>query len=142
MAGLVREALSSNGLDLLTRVVGTASSNGGLISGFAYYEVGRSFLIHGSPAATKWSSPRTPGWKSNLPSDSGLDYLPRGTARFAPAMMRGTPIWQRMTPEGVRPLTTAHAADGQSRRDDLNLAQDVSPGFRSSFERDSPARDG
>jgi hypothetical protein len=40
-AGLVREALSSNGLDLLTRVIGTASSNGGLISGFAYYEVGK-----------------------------------------------------------------------------------------------------
>jgi hypothetical protein len=39
--GLVREALSSNGLDLLTRVVGTAASNGGLISGFAYYEVGK-----------------------------------------------------------------------------------------------------
>jgi hypothetical protein len=40
-AGLVREALSSNGLDLLTRIIGTASSNGGLISGFAYYEVGK-----------------------------------------------------------------------------------------------------
>jgi hypothetical protein len=40
-SGLVREALSSNGLDLLTRVIGTASSNGGLISGFAYYEVGK-----------------------------------------------------------------------------------------------------
>jgi hypothetical protein len=40
-AGLVREALSSNGLDLLTRIVGTASSNGGLITGFAYYEVGK-----------------------------------------------------------------------------------------------------
>jgi hypothetical protein len=40
-AGLVREALSSNGLDLLTRVIGTAASNGGLISGFAYYEVGK-----------------------------------------------------------------------------------------------------
>jgi hypothetical protein len=40
-AGLVKEALSSNGLDLLTRVVGTASSNGGLITGFAYYEVGK-----------------------------------------------------------------------------------------------------
>ncbi len=40
-AGLVREALSSNGLDLLTRVIGTASSNGGLITGFAYYEVGK-----------------------------------------------------------------------------------------------------
>jgi hypothetical protein len=40
-AGLVREALSSNGLDLLTRVIGTAASNTGLISGFAYYEVGK-----------------------------------------------------------------------------------------------------
>jgi hypothetical protein len=40
-AGLVREALTSNGLDLLTRVVGTVASNGGLISGFAYYEVGK-----------------------------------------------------------------------------------------------------
>jgi hypothetical protein len=39
--GLVREAMTSNGLDLLTRIVGTASSNGGLISGFAYYEVGK-----------------------------------------------------------------------------------------------------
>jgi hypothetical protein len=39
--GLMREALTSNGLDLLARVVGTASSNGGLISGFAYYEVGK-----------------------------------------------------------------------------------------------------
>ena len=40
-AGLIREAMSSNGLDLLARVVGTASSNGGLISGFAYYEFGK-----------------------------------------------------------------------------------------------------
>ncbi|HET6216762.1 MAG TPA: hypothetical protein VFE27_07050 [Acidobacteriaceae bacterium] len=40
-AGLVKEAMTSNGLDLLTRVIGTASSNGGLISGFAYYEVGK-----------------------------------------------------------------------------------------------------
>jgi hypothetical protein len=40
-AGLIREAMSSNGLDLLARVVGTASANGGLISGFAYYEVGK-----------------------------------------------------------------------------------------------------
>jgi hypothetical protein len=40
-AGLMREALSSNGLDLLARVVGTASANGGLITGFAYYEVGK-----------------------------------------------------------------------------------------------------
>jgi hypothetical protein len=40
-AGLMREALTSNGLDLLTRVIGTVSSNGSLISGFAYYEVGK-----------------------------------------------------------------------------------------------------
>ena len=40
-AGLIKEAMTSNGLDLLTRVIGTASSNGGLISGFAYYEVGK-----------------------------------------------------------------------------------------------------
>ncbi len=40
-AGLVKEAMTSNGLDLLTRVIGTVSSNGGLISGFAYYEVGK-----------------------------------------------------------------------------------------------------
>jgi hypothetical protein len=40
-AGLVKEAMTSNGLDLLTRIVGTASSNGGLVSGFAYYEVGK-----------------------------------------------------------------------------------------------------
>jgi hypothetical protein len=40
-AGLVKEAMTSNGLDLLARVVGTAAGNGGLISGFAYYEVGK-----------------------------------------------------------------------------------------------------
>jgi len=40
-AGLVKEAMTSNGLDLLARVVGTAASNGGLVSGFAYYEVGK-----------------------------------------------------------------------------------------------------
>ncbi len=40
-AGLLREVMSSNGLDLLARVVGTASSNGGLISGFGYYEIGK-----------------------------------------------------------------------------------------------------
>jgi hypothetical protein len=40
-AGLIKEAMTSNGLDLLTRIVGTAASNGGLISGFAYYEVGK-----------------------------------------------------------------------------------------------------
>ena len=40
-ASLMREALTTNGLNLLTRVVGQASSNGGLISGFGYYEVGK-----------------------------------------------------------------------------------------------------
>jgi hypothetical protein len=40
-AGLVKEAMTSNGLDLLTRVIGTASGSGGLVSGFAYYEVGK-----------------------------------------------------------------------------------------------------
>jgi hypothetical protein len=40
-AGLVKEAMTGNGLDLLTRVIGTASGSGGLISGFAYYEVGK-----------------------------------------------------------------------------------------------------
>ncbi len=40
-AGLIREAMTSNGLNLLTQVVGTASANGGLISGFGYYEVAK-----------------------------------------------------------------------------------------------------
>ena len=40
-AALVREAMTSNGLDLVTQVIGTVSSNGGLISGFGYYEVGK-----------------------------------------------------------------------------------------------------
>jgi hypothetical protein len=40
-AGLIKEAMTSNGLDLLTRVIGTAAGNGGLVSGFAYYEVGK-----------------------------------------------------------------------------------------------------
>jgi hypothetical protein len=40
-AGLLKEAMTSNGLDLLTRVIGTAASNGSLVSGFAYYEVGK-----------------------------------------------------------------------------------------------------
>jgi hypothetical protein len=40
-AGLVKEAMTSNGLDLLSRVIGTAAGNSGLISGFAYYEVGK-----------------------------------------------------------------------------------------------------
>ncbi len=39
--GLAREALAGNGLDMLTRVVGTAFSNGGLVTGFGYYEVGK-----------------------------------------------------------------------------------------------------
>ena len=40
-SGLVREALAGNGLDMLTRVVGTAFSDGGLITGFGYYEMGK-----------------------------------------------------------------------------------------------------
>ena len=40
-AGLLKEATAGNGLDLLARVIGTASGSGGLISGFAYYEVGK-----------------------------------------------------------------------------------------------------
>jgi hypothetical protein len=40
-AGLLKEAMTGNGLDLMTRVIGTASANAGLISGFAYYEVGK-----------------------------------------------------------------------------------------------------
>ncbi len=40
-ASLVREAMTSNGMDLVARVIGTVSSNGGLISGFAYYEAGK-----------------------------------------------------------------------------------------------------
>jgi len=40
-SGLIREAMTSNGLDLLTRIIGTASSNAGLISGFGYYEVAK-----------------------------------------------------------------------------------------------------
>jgi hypothetical protein len=40
-AGLIKEAMTGNGLDLMTRLIGTASSNAGLISGFAYYEVGK-----------------------------------------------------------------------------------------------------
>jgi hypothetical protein len=50
-AGLVREAMSSNGMDLLARVIGTASANASLISGFAYYEAGKvvydSFIARG-----------------------------------------------------------------------------------------------
>jgi hypothetical protein len=40
-AGLMREAMTSNGLDLVARVIGTASENAGLISGFGYYEIGK-----------------------------------------------------------------------------------------------------
>jgi hypothetical protein len=40
-AGLIKEAMTGNGLDLMTRVIGTISSNAGLGSGFAYYEVGK-----------------------------------------------------------------------------------------------------
>jgi hypothetical protein len=40
-SSLIREAMTSNGLDLLTRIIGTASANAGLISGFGYYEVGK-----------------------------------------------------------------------------------------------------
>jgi hypothetical protein len=50
-AGLLKEAMTGNGLDLLTRVIGTASANAGLISGFGYYEVGKvvfdSFVARG-----------------------------------------------------------------------------------------------
>jgi hypothetical protein len=40
-SGFAREALAGNGLDMLTRVVGTAFSNGGLVTGFGYYEMGK-----------------------------------------------------------------------------------------------------
>ena len=40
-AGLVREAMTSNGMDLMARVIGTVSANGSLVSGFAYYEAGK-----------------------------------------------------------------------------------------------------
>jgi hypothetical protein len=40
-AGLIKEAMTGNGLDLMTRIIGTASGSGGLITGFAYYEVGK-----------------------------------------------------------------------------------------------------
>jgi hypothetical protein len=39
--GTVREALAGNGLDLLTRTIGTVFSDGGLVTGFAYYEAGK-----------------------------------------------------------------------------------------------------
>jgi hypothetical protein len=40
-AGLAREAMAGNGMDLLTRVVGTVSSSGSLITGFAYYQAAK-----------------------------------------------------------------------------------------------------
>jgi hypothetical protein len=40
-SGLIREAMTSNGLDLITRVIGTASENASLISGFGYYEMAK-----------------------------------------------------------------------------------------------------
>jgi hypothetical protein len=40
-SGLIREAMTTNGLDLMARIISTASSTGGLTSGFAYYEVGK-----------------------------------------------------------------------------------------------------
>lgn len=39
--GLMREALASNGMDLVTQVLATAFSNGGLTTGFTYYEAGK-----------------------------------------------------------------------------------------------------
>jgi hypothetical protein len=51
-ATLIREAMTTNGMDLVTQVIGTVSSNaGGLVSGFAYYEAGKvvydSFIARG-----------------------------------------------------------------------------------------------
>jgi hypothetical protein len=51
-ATLIHEAMATNGMDLITRVIGTVSSNaGGLVSGFAYYEAGKvvydSFIARG-----------------------------------------------------------------------------------------------
>jgi hypothetical protein len=40
-AGLLKEAMAGNGMDLMTRIIGTASANAGIVSGFAYYEVGK-----------------------------------------------------------------------------------------------------
>jgi hypothetical protein len=39
--GLMREVMTGNGLDMVTRVVGTAFSSGSLIAGFGYYEAGK-----------------------------------------------------------------------------------------------------
>ncbi len=51
-ATLIHEAMATNGMDLITRVIGTVSSNaGGLVSGVAYYEAGKvvydSFIARG-----------------------------------------------------------------------------------------------
>jgi hypothetical protein len=40
-AGLLKEAMTGNGLDLMTRAIGTGLGNAGLITGFGYYEVGK-----------------------------------------------------------------------------------------------------
>jgi type IV secretory pathway VirB10-like protein len=39
--GVVREAMAGNGMDLLTRVVGTAFSSAGLVTGLGYYEAAK-----------------------------------------------------------------------------------------------------
>jgi len=64
-AGLIKEAMTSNGLDLLTRVIGTASGSGGLISGFAYYEVGKVVFDTWIARDTRLCSPRIRVWKLN-----------------------------------------------------------------------------
>jgi hypothetical protein len=50
-ATLMHEAMATNGMDLLTRVIGEVSSSSGLVSGFAYYEAGKvvydSFIARG-----------------------------------------------------------------------------------------------
>ena len=79
-AGLIREAMTSNGLDLLTRVIGTAASNGGLISGFAYYEVGKVVFDTWIARGHEVVLPRTPASKSNSPSGK-RGFLDRDTVR-------------------------------------------------------------
>ena len=69
-AGLIKEAMTSNGLDLLARVMGTASWNGGLIAASLITRSVRLSSIPGSHADMKSSSPRTPASKSNSPNDS------------------------------------------------------------------------
>ncbi len=65
-AGLIKEAMTSNGLDLLTRVIGTASANGGLICGLCLLRGRQGGLRHLDRTGTRGRrSPRTPGWKSN-----------------------------------------------------------------------------